>query len=304
MLILLWHPSLQSELLTASVHLTQKLFPTPEFFAAEDLGVSPLRSCPKCKSCVECDFRNSSITRDENVVVEKQESLLKLDSEKSQVHASYAWTEDVLGLTDNKHQAVGFQKSVEKKLIKNGELKQYNQELHKALEKGYLVELGPEDLVEYSGPVCYVSHFPVYKPDSQSTPIRVVSNTSLKNVNCGLSPNQCMAMPPNALSSLLSVLLRWRTYAKALCLDMSKAYQSIKTGQRERNVRRIVWRWGDLISDWKVYAWDVMMFGDQLASLILEIAKKMGANLGRELDPEAAEVLVTSTYVDDTLGGG
>ena len=46
------------------------------------------------------------------------------------------------------------------------------------------------------------------------------------------------------------------------------------------------------------------MFGDQLAALILEIAKKMGADLGREIDPEAAEVLETSTYVDDTLGGG
>ena len=205
--------------------------------------MSPVKSCVKCKNCPDCDFCTSAITRDEAAIVEKQESLMKIDDIKSKVEVSYAWTSDVLQLTDNKSQAIGFQKSVEKKLLKQGELELYNKELEKAISLGYLVELGAQELESYQGPVSYVSHFPVYKPDSKSTPVRVVTNTSLKNRNCGLSPIQCVGTPPNALSSLLKVLLRWRSYTKALCPDMTKVYQSIKTGGVERNVRQIVWRW-------------------------------------------------------------
>ena len=45
-------------------------------------------------------------------------------------------------------------------------------------------------------------------------------------------------------------------------------------------------------------------FADVLASLILELTKKMRAELGRDIDPDAVEVILESTYVDDTLGGG
>ena len=211
---------------------------------------------------------------------------------------------DVLKLTDNKTQAIGFQKSVEKKLKKDNNLDIYNKALKRAIDKGYIVKLGKSDIQEYSGPVSYVTHFPVYKPGSKSTPVRVVTNTSLKNRNCGLSPNECMAVPPKALSNLLQVLVRLQSYMKALCMDMSKAYQSVKTGDLEQNVRRLVWRWGDSTSDWTVYAWDVMTFGDQWASLILELTKKMAADIGRTTDFEAALVLALSTYVDDLLGGG
>ena len=47
-----------------------------------------------------------------------------------------------------------------------------------------------------------------------------------------------------------------------------------------------------------------MTFGDQLASLILELTKKLAAVHGKNIDPQAAQLLELSTYVDDSLGGG
>ena len=47
-----------------------------------------------------------------------------------------------------------------------------------------------------------------------------------------------------------------------------------------------------------------MTFGDQLAALILELAKNLAAQLGQEVDPEAVLLLLTSTYVDDICRGG
>ena len=292
------------ELDILSVHLTRQL-PIFDFFNAEDLGVAPAKSCGPCNRCQDCDFRRKNITREENEVVERQDSLIKLNSEKGYMEAEYAFTENVMSLQDNIGQGIAFQKSIEKKLLKDGSLESYNAEVQKVLEKGHVKEMTKEDLDQCKDlPTSYISHHPVYK-ESLSTPVRMVTNSSLKNRTCGLSPNECMGKPPNALSSLLVVFLRWRTKEVSLVLDLTKAYQSIRTpGLLEQSVRRFVWRWGDTEAEWKIYCWLVVTFGDQLASLILELVKNRAAELGKEVDPEAAELLVSSMYVDDLLGGG
>ena len=157
-------------------------------------------------------------------------------------------------------------------------------------------KLTQEEMNDYNGPVLFVTHHGVLKPDSVTTPLRVVTNTSVKNRNAGISPNSCMQEGPNALSSLLEVLLGFRLCEVALVYDMTKAYQSIKTGDVERNVRRIVWRWGNLDVNWEIY--------DQVAGLILELVKKLAADKGMEIDSEACHQIRHRTYVDDGAGGG
>ena len=186
-----------------SVHFSV-LSTMPEFFETEDLGVQPPKLCNTCKKCPDCKFRNSSLSRDEAEVVAKQESLMSHNTTEKKIEVQYAWNENLHLLRANKTQAIGFQKSVERKLIKQDELDSYNAEIKKNIENGYLVKLGAEDLENYKGPISYVSHHPVYKA-SKTTPIRPVTNTSLKNNTCGISPNDCMGKPPNALSNLLNV---------------------------------------------------------------------------------------------------
>ena len=81
----------------------------------------------------------------------------------------------------------------------------------------------------------------------------------------------------------------------ALVYDMSTAYQSISTGEVERYVRRIVWRWGDSNKDWEIYGYDVVTFGDQVAGLVLELVKKLAAGLGTDLDIEACQQIQNHT---------
>ena len=76
-----------------------------------------------------------------------------------------------------------------------------------------------------------MTHLPVYKPDSTTTPLRLVTNSSFINENAKLSPNSCMQEGPNALSSLLEVLIGLRMKEVALVYDLTKAYQSIGTGE-------------------------------------------------------------------------
>ena len=142
------------------------------------------------------------------------EESIKYDEEKQCVSVTYPCTEDVCKLTDNVRQAIGFQRSYEKTLIQRNELEFYNQELKKFLDRGAIVKLSEEEIESYKaigGPVNYVTHHGVYNPGSTTTFLRVVTNSSLKNKNANLSPNCCMQRGPNALSSLLEVIIGFRS---------------------------------------------------------------------------------------------
>ena len=93
-------------------------------------------------------------------------------------------------------------------------------------------------------------------------------------------------------------------YEVAIVYDMRKAYQSISTGVLERHVRRIVWRWCDPSLPWESLAYNVITFGEQIAGLVLELVKGLGAQLGESIDEEACHQIRSRTYVDDGAGGG
>ena len=79
---------------------------------------------------------------------------------------------------------------------------------------------------------------------------------------------------PNTLSDQWDVLTRWRMYEVALCSDITKAYFSIQTGEVEKHVRRVVWRYGKQNEKWQVFAFCTVSFGDRPAAAILEIVIK------------------------------
>ena len=140
-------------------------------------------------------------------------------------------------------------------------------------------------MLEYQGTCQYVSHHPVLKY-SVSTPVRMVTNSIFPNG--GSSLNQCLAAGPNSLNSMLAVLLRFRSWEVVFHYDLSKAYNSMKTGLTERHLRRFVWKFADE-SDWTDFAFDVVHFGDRSAACQLEVAKDLIADTYEYIDPEAAQ---------------
>jgi len=240
----------------------------PEFFEAEELGFAPARSCKRCRGCKDCSYRAAMITREKEAVVRRVEDSIKYDAEAHKVSVTYPWTRGVCKLVDNLGQAVAFQASVERKLLKDETMKRlYNDELQKFIDRGAIVRLTQEEIDGYKGPVSYMSHHAVFKPDSLTTPLRIVTNSSLKNRHADLSPNQWKEEGQNALSSLLEDVIGFRMQEVALVYDMTKAYQSIETGEIEKHVRRIVWRWCDESASWEIHAYRVVTFGDQIAGL-------------------------------------
>ena len=98
---------------------------------------------------------------------------------------------------------------------------------------------------EWDGAANYIAHYGVMKPQSHSTALRVVSNSSLKNDQSGrLSYNDILLKGPNALNLLLQVLVTWRSYPNVVTWDYSKAYNTVETYAEETHMRRLVWRCG------------------------------------------------------------
>ena len=147
--------------------------------------------------------------------------------------------------------------------------------------------------------------------DSATTPVRLVSNSSFANGSTNL--NDLLVKGPNTLNCLFSNILRFRGYEVALVGDISKAYNSIKTGQVERHVRRYWFRFTQ-DAPWKVYGANCVMFGDKPAAGLMTIAVEKASDCSSEvikLDIAPAELVLSDakklksdTYVDDFHSGG
>ena len=82
---------------------------------------------------------------------------------------------------------------------------------------------------------------PVLKPGSLSTPLRILSNSSLNNNNSSYSYNSILAKGPNFIQPLF---IKFRSYKKVCIWYLSKAYNQILTTEVKLHMRRLVWRWG------------------------------------------------------------
>ena len=106
---------------------------------------------------------------------------------------------------------------LEKRLLKNGGIDAYNEEIKNYVECGVIRELSKEEMESWSGGVNYISHHGVFKKSSATTKLRIVSNSSLDNNGRGVSLNSCLPKGPNSLSSLVEVFVTFRCYENVVC---------------------------------------------------------------------------------------
>ena len=231
------------------------------------------------------------------------ESKIHYDPNSEQFKVSYPFTQDPSILPNNKVQVIKIAEREERRLVKAGLLDTFNGEFEKLLQYGALVELSETELSMWSGPRHYVSLQHVINEESSTTPLRIVTNSSLSDRK-GLSLNGILMKGHDTLSDQWDVLTRWRTYERALCSDVTKAYYSLKTGELEKHLRRVCWRYGDSKKQWRIFGFNTVSFGDRPAAAFLEIAIRRTAHLNQHIDPLASRRVIEDRYVDDLSTGG
>ena len=63
------------------------------------------------------------------------------------------------------------------------------------------------------------------------------------------------------MTNTLSILNKWRNYEVGMFSYITKAYYSLCTGEIEKHVRRVVWRYGCQGAPWKVFGFHTVSSG-------------------------------------------
>ena len=149
------------------------------------------------------------------------------------------WIRDPSELPDNQKAAMGMLISTEKRLAKNAtHAEVYQKQIEDMVDREVARKLTLKELKEYKGPIHYISHHEVLKPDSKSTPVRIVFNSSARYMGHAL--NDYWAKGPHLLNDLLGILIRFRENKIALIGDIKKMYHTVKTKTIDQHTHRFL----------------------------------------------------------------
>ena len=105
---------------------------------------------------------------------------------------------------------------------------QYQSQINDMVKRNVCRKVDPQEIREYTGPIYYIAHHAVWKPESKSTPCRIVFNS---NANySGHVLNDYLAKGPDMLNNLLGIILRFREERVGMVEEISKMYHSIGIG--------------------------------------------------------------------------
>ena len=173
----------------------------------------------------------------------------------------------------------------------------YDKQMMEMNEMNFSRKVTEEELKNYKGPVHYVSHHAVLRPEKTSTPLRIVFNSSA--VYQGHSLNDYWLKGPDLLNSLFGVILRFRENEVAVSGDISKMYHQVLIPQEDQHVHRFLWRNLDTTQPPDTYVKTVLTFGDKPAPAMAQIALRKTAQEGENESKRAAEAVRDNSYMDD-----
>ena len=268
-----------------------------DFFDNETLGVECHPRCGGCK-CRKCPVGSKSFTL-------KEERELRLISEgltHKEYHweTKYPWVKVLAEPPDNFQAAIGMLQNTEKRLLRSKtHADMYKDQIQNLIYRGVNHKLSESEIREYDGPIHYISHHEVLKPDSSPTPCRIVLISSAKFH--GHSLNNYWAKGPDLLNNLLDVLLCLKEGQVAITGDIKRMYHAGKIPLLDQHTHRFLWQNFDTSHDPDIFVITSVSFGDKPAGNIAITALQKTAEMGENRYPDAASVILKNTYVDDIV---
>ena len=138
-----------------------------EFWSTESMGV-------EVQPCLCEAEKLSQAERQEAKLIE--ESCIK---SANQWIIPYPWKRDPSLLPDNKEQAIKRLETAERRLNRNPEhAKAYDEQMKEMENMNLSRKISSEEEREYKGPVRYISHHAIIRPEKKSTLLRIMYNSS------------------------------------------------------------------------------------------------------------------------------
>ena len=237
-------------------------------------------------------------TEEEKTALNKVNESLSYSLDTCRYKLSVPWKDTRPNLPDNYSMAKYRLSSTERKLNKNDFVRaEYQATLQSYIEKGYLRKVPADE--EKPDEVWYLPHFPIVRPDKDTTKVRIVFDCSAKSD--GVSLNDAIHAGPKLQQELFDVLLRFRRNPVAVVCDIKEMYLQVEIADDDRPFFRILWRDMQENREPGVYEFSRVVFGKNSAPMEAQFVAQENARRHKDTYPLAAEAVLKSTYMDDSL---
>ncbi len=207
------------------------------------------------------------------------------------------WKDGEPKLADNYEVTFKRLESQERSLRKKGTdvMKAYNQIFEDYERKGYIREVPKSEARE----LWLLPHFPVFRPDKETTKVRTVFDAAMKHE--GKSLNSAIRPGPKLQREIVDILIRFRKAPVALTADISEMFLQVGLREQDRPYHRFLWRNCDSTQVPKVYEFQRLSFGNAASPFCAQYTLHTHAQTHAQEYPAAAESVDNSMYVDDLL---
>ena len=208
------------------------------------------------------------------------------------------WKDDTeqTSLPDSYPMALRRLEHTERRLRRDPEIAEsYSRTIRQYADKGYIVKAEHDS----DQPAWYLPHFAVLRPDKETTKTRIVFDASA--AVDGVSLNSRLHAGPKLQRDLVEVLTRFRKKPVAAVCDISEMYLQISLEPDQRRYHRFLWR--DLDNDRPpdVYEFQRVVFGVNASPFLAQYVTQQHARTNADTLPLAADAVLLSTYMDDTM---
>ena len=241
------------------------------------------------------DDNQEVLSAEDNLILNKaQQSIQFIDGH---YRIAIPWRGEKVSLLNNYPMALRRLQNLEKRLENMPEVAQaYKENIKKYIEKGYIRQVADLEKLKTTW---YLPHFAVVRADKPSTKTRIVFDASAKH--CGISLNDAIYQGPKLQQELFNVLIRFRRFPVALVSDIAEMYLRIELYPQDRMFHRFLWRDLDIHKKPTEYEFNRLVFGVNSLPFLAQLVSRHNATIHEKAFPKAAETVLQSTYMDDSM---
>ena len=239
---------------------------------------------------------NDLMSINDKIVNEYVLSSLKRSEDNLRYQVSIPWNQHKAELHNNYGQAWQRLKNTESQLKRKPDIEEvYKKSIDSYKNKNFIRKVPKSEVKETKW---YLPHFPVIKPERETTKVRIVFDASAQHQ--GISLNNAINQGPDLQQDLFQILLRFRKNKVALTCDISEMFMQIEIKPEDRKYFRFIWR-DDPFEAPSVYEWQRVIFGGNASPYLAHAVARENAKKFENTYPRAVETVLKSTYTDDSL---
>ncbi|XP_055589201.1 uncharacterized protein LOC129741485 [Uranotaenia lowii] len=209
------------------------------------------------------------------------------------------WKYEHVRLPNSRDMALRRWQCLDRRLSKDEKLATLMEEkIQDYLRKGYIRKLDKKELVSKQPRVWYLPIFPVVNPNKPGK-LRIVWDAAAKAH--GVSLNSVLLKGPDQMSSLFSILLKFREYKIAFSGDIREMYHQVLIREADQQCQRFFWKSNADSIVPSEYVMRVMTFGASCSPCSALFVKNANARKFQKEFPQAVDVIINQHYVDDAL---